>query len=401
MTNIEQEKKAFFDNIEEVADKFAKIYLYGAGNPAEQIYKELERRQIKVEGFVVTNVSQNRKLLFGKEIVAVDCLKEKNEETLFIISTMAQYNDEIYKTLTDRNYTNVIRVPQGNIFITDIEEQRRFHTAIEVTTKIGCAINCRYCPQKLLINQYFINDKKRKSLFDFTDYKKCLENLPQDSIITFSGFVEPFHNPKCADMIRLTADMGFQVSLHTTFDGATVADIMKIKEIPFEYIVLHLPDEEGYANIRMTDEYFRVLDMVLDMKKADGSPVITSANSQGTFNSKVCDFVNNRVKYTNIHLIDRAGSLEDEKIAENVNVTGKIYCPKSPELRRNILLPDGTLVLCCMDFGLRHELGNLLYNTYDEIRNFPENVKLREKMLVENSDIICRHCSIAKRIGDK
>ena len=58
-------------------------------------------------------------------------------------------------------------------------------------------------------------------------------------------------------------------------------------------------------------------------------------------------------------------------------------------------MPDGAVVLCCMDFGLRHELGNLIYNSYDELVNSKALCEI--KACMENDgDVLCRKCSFAK-----
>ena len=32
------------------------------------------------------------------------------------------------------------------------------------------------------------------------------------------------------------------------------------------------------------------------------------------------------------------------------------------------MFPDGTLVVCCQDYGMKHVLGNLLEESWEEIR---------------------------------
>ena len=105
--------------------------------------------------------------------------------------------------------------------------------------------------------------------------------------------------------------------------------------------------------------------------------------------------INHRVSFSSPKLVDRAGNIKKEEIAENVRHEGKIVCVKSPKLQRNVLLPDGTLVLCCMDFGLEHEIGNLLYSSYDEIVNGEILQVIKDKMK-NGGNILCRKCSVAK-----
>jgi len=61
-------------------------------------------------------------------------------------------------------------------------------------------------------------------------------------------------------------------------------------------------------------------------------------------------------------------------------------------LNGNVLLPNGDVSLCCMDYGLQNILGNLLKCNYDELFHTDAFKKIREKMKAQDSDIICRNC---------
>ena len=66
----------------------------------------------------------------------------------------------------------------------------------EITTHIGCPMNCVDCPQALLRNRY--NGKRDLS---FEDYKAVIDKLPKGIRVDFSGMCEPFCNKSCTDMI--------------------------------------------------------------------------------------------------------------------------------------------------------------------------------------------------------
>jgi hypothetical protein len=49
-------------------------------------------------------------------------------------------------------------------------------------------------------------------------------------------------------------------------------------------------------------------------------------------------------------------------------VAGRITCSTAQrKLNHNVLLPDGTVILCCMDYGCQHVLGNLLAQPYQTL----------------------------------
>lgn len=390
-------KEEFVQKIKELAEAHNRVCIYGAGVHGRNCLKLLRQNNIPVASFVVTNRDENLEKIDSIPVHQVDELVFPPDSTCFILAMKKFHYEEVVSCLKRNGYNHIIPVENDDWLLTEIERQRRTVTAIEVTTKIGCAVNCRFCPQERLVRKYYASDAKRKTLLQVEDYRKCLDHLPADAIMTFSGFVEPFLNPACSDLITLTAANGNRISLHTSLVGMTMEDFDKIKGIPFEYITLHLPDIDGYAKIPVTEEYKAVLDHVLDMKKPDGSPVVQNANCQSTPPREIIELLHNRITYTKLQLIDRAGNLTDDAVAEHVHNTGAIYCPKSPELRRNILLPDGTLVLCCMDFGLQHPIGNLLEQTYDEIRQSDAFTRIMHMMDEQDSKIICRSCSIAKK----
>ena len=79
---------------------------------------------------------------------------------------------------------------------------------------------------------------------------------------------------------------------------------------------------------------------------------------------------------------------------------GKISCSLCGQaLNHNILLPDGRVLLCCMDYGMKHVLGNLTEQSYAEIMNGKEIDKIKAAINGDESiDILCRRCSSATEI---
>lgn len=132
---------------------------------------------------------------------------------------------------------------RGEMSLTIPYQTPKLH-ALELPLTIGCRLDCLYCPQKLLLNKYYNADKNRKSILSFDDFKKALDKVERNSSISFAGMSEPFHNPHCADMIVYAYQQGYKISLFTTLVDMTMEDYQKIKDIPFDSFVLHIPDEE-------------------------------------------------------------------------------------------------------------------------------------------------------------
>lgn len=77
---------------------------------------------------------------------------------------------------------------------------------IEVTTRIGCPIRCKYCPQSLLscrYNELFPNAPK---MLSYETFEKCLINLGPERGVHFTGFAEPWSNPDCTRFLLLAIE---------------------------------------------------------------------------------------------------------------------------------------------------------------------------------------------------
>jgi len=232
-------------------------------------------------------------------------------------------------------------------------------STLEITTHIGCSNNCFYCPQEILRRKY--NGNKTMTTDQFI---AILNNTPVDIQIDFAGFCEPFLNPLVSWMIDYAASEGYAVVLDTTLTGFTERDAVILKGAKLKQVFIH--DYPGNAvNGDMFDSKVSLL----------RSSVITEKFEIG--------------KLTSEHLWSRAGNLWPRSIEP-----GKFECGwTGKDFNRNVVLPNGDVYLCCMDYGLKHKLGNLLNTHYNDL-NRNEIVVLSN---CESSDCICRSCEIMKK----
>ena len=251
---------------------------------------------------------------------------------------------------------------------------------LEITTHVGCPINCTDCPQALLRSKY--SGRKDLSLEDF---KRVIDKVPEGTRIDFSGMCEPFANPDCADMILYAASKGFPLALYTTLQGATWEDYEKLKDVHFEVVTIHLPDCDGRSHFNITDEYLEVL----SLWKCDNYSV------HGRLDGRVFPYVNcSRPLITFMH--DRAGNV-DGRPHITISPDGNLWCITSGRnMNHNVLLPDGTVIMCCMDYGCTGIFGNLLEQSYDEVLNSEAAQAMRSTL--SGGESICRHCSNARLI---
>lgn len=178
-----------------------------------------------------------------------------------------------------------------------------------------------------------------------------------------------------------------------------MSDYLKIRDMQFDYFILHIPDSEGNSCIPITEDYILLLKQIMEDFK-NGIFKINEFSTHGSIHEKIKDIV--YIKKDMIYyreLFDRAGNLEYENL-KHVYRHGKIGCVScGVRLNRNELLPDGSVLLCCMDYGMEHILGNLLDDTYEDILEGQQKIKLRKCLEDESAgSIICRKCNFSVKI---
>lgn len=382
------------EELKEIIVSGENIYLYGAGKFSNIILEKLGEEKKYIKAVIISSKGDD-KFIYNIPIYSVDEISNENDINL-ILGLSDENINQIVPRLSKIRIKRIIRIFDIEIWKTGKTSPLR-SPILEITAKIGCSIQCKYCPQELLYSEYFKNNKSRKSELTFDEFKKCIDKTPKNTIVNFAGFVEPFLHKDAAKMICYAHESGRRVSLFTTLVGMNRKDFEQIKDIPFYSFVLHVPDKNNYAKIPITEEYIYVLDKVLDCKRDNGLPLITSANAQSEPSEEFLQIAKNRINTIKNELHDRAGNLEGEKLRRIPYIKGGIYCAWSYGLEQWVLLPDGTIVLCCMDFGLKHQIGNLLFEDYEQIKKGAEYQKICQNVKKFDSDILCRRCTSARK----
>lgn len=386
---IEREKERYLEFAEMNKDKH--IYIYGAGKQAVPIADFYQENNIVVSGFCVTDKLSNKKIINQIPVYQVDEICYKNEEIAFVFGVRVQLNNEIENVLKNYGYTNFLPATNMVRYIGSYGYNFFSNPMMEITTKLGCAVNCKYCPQELYIKEYMKSEDSDKVL-SLENFKICIDKLPMNTLVEFAGFTEPFFNYQCIDMIKYTKEKGYKVNLFTTLRGLKLEQVDELLKIDFEEFVLHVPDEEGYSVIPIDDEYKKIVDKLVKAKKRNGNSYIDYACSQGTVPNEIVQMLGNDIRLY-VVLNDRAGNLSDSCLYGKKGLKGKLRCELSKDINHNVLLPDGRVVLCSNDWGLKHVMGNLLYETYEQILNGEEAQKIRNAMNDKNDvNVLCRNC---------
>ena len=276
---------------------------------------------------------------------------------------------------------------------------------LEITTKIGCKPNmCEYCPQTLLMGEYkkTSNNETYMSMETFT---KCLKSVPSKVDIHFTGYVEPFLNPKTPEMVLHTFSRNHRIAINTTLMGLTKKKLNSIVHIPYKAFRVHLPsatykEKIGYHKKSVVEDGFtktlnpawiKMLDYVIEKNIHQ-----VSYHCHGKLHEQLKDmgYLDKiRVKDTSLQSrVQNVGNLNKErnektKLSPEVSIRGNCI-----RVYHNVLLPSGQVQLCCQDYGLEMTIGNLLDNTLREIQTSEEFLNI-----VKHGHDICDYCDVGIR----
>lgn len=266
---------------------------------------------------------------------------------------------------------------------------------IEITTTMGCRLNCRFCPQKRLLEEYKKTENPNKTSMTVEDFKGVLSQVYENGIITFSGMSETFQNKEASLMMREAYEQGFKLQLFTTLQGMSDEDFENLKGVNFQMIVLHIPDEEENSKFVIDKEYLEHLQRFISEYN------ILYYSCHGEVHPLVRDIINPKTPIAS-EMKNRAGNLTEEKLEEYHWDKGRIVCTGAIFNTNGtasgwtpLLLPNGTLLACCNDYGLELILGNLYKESWENILNSEKFAWFENAFDDDSTDILCRKCNRA------
>ncbi len=248
--------------------------------------------------------------------------------------------------------------------------------AMELTTMIGCPLMCTFCPQDNLREAYGkdTNDKDKKYM-SLSDLEVILDKLPITTRIDFSGMSEPWANPDCTDMLRMTLEKGFTVAVFSTLYGMraeevdTVVGLLETYNKQIEVVCLHLPDaNKNMKGWKYSEEWEYVFNKMARTQVSCGVGAMTM-DGHSRVHPDIAHFAKPSFQFDG-H--SRADSLDLEQIqGQPIKLpprhTNPLTCYSTPFYDRNVVLPNGDVVLCCMDYNLKHIIGNLIKQNWEDL----------------------------------
>ncbi len=256
---------------------------------------------------------------------------------------------------------------------------------LEISTNIGCKNNCQFCPQDKIIHKYSSISNIYQMSFDL--FKICLDKVPSETTIIFSGMSEPWLNPRCTEMVSYAHNKGHRLFIYTSLVGMNVSDVKTLIHLSnFDYpfgFMIHLPSiDKNFENIDINPQYIATLKKMID------SGIVAEYHYHGSaINPKLKPYLK-KIIHTPIQ--NRAGNLSFPYYNQK-KITGPIACERN--LHANLLLPNGDVLLCCQDYNMKHVLGNLLKTDYNSLFTDKEYLKIQKGLKNDKTDILCRYCT--------
>jgi len=276
---------------------------------------------------------------------------------------------------------------------------------LEITTMIGCPLMCNFCPQDNLRDSYGTQEVKYMPLQTFIT---AINKIPANTRIDFSGMAEAWVNPECTDMLEYALEKGHNVAIYTTLYNWTVDTARRVEKLLHQYrrqvevLSVHFPDEYGnMKGWKFSEEWVSVFHIVTNAVQSAGIKLEAMTMSDHGKIHKDLQFLG--VQLYNWFGHDRAGSLNREQVTEQpINFIEKhehpVRCSKTINYDQHVLLPNGDIVLCCMDYNTKHILGNLLTGTYEDLFTGPGMMSLLRENTKScySASSLCKSCTDAE-----
>ena len=273
---------------------------------------------------------------------------------------------------------------------------------LEFTLMVGCPLKCTFCPQDALRGNY----GKAEKYMSLDTFSAILAKVPEHVRIDFSGMAEPWANPNATAMLALALARQRTIAIYTTLygmtDGEDVAALIDDHRDQVEVVCIHLPDANGnMRGWKYAPDYEANLRRFIVLGASLRRFEIMTMDRSGR--------VHPDLAHMNIQLGEwightRAGNVSGpagQPIQGAPRHSSAVMCAFTPFYDQNVVLPNGDVVLCCMDYSTKHRIGNLLEQDYYEIFAGPELAALQaENMkLAFSGKSLCRTCDRARPLG--
>jgi radical SAM protein with 4Fe4S-binding SPASM domain len=256
-------------------------------------------------------------------------------------------------------------------------------TSIQFEVTNNCNLKCKMCP----VNNGM---KRKKGFMDFNLFKKIIdENLEMGFALLFN-WGEPLLHPKIFEMLEYAKNKGIRTFITT---NATLLDtdekMIKLLKTKIERITISLDGfEDSYTKIRGFD-YKKIEKRILRLIELRNQlNVKTKIDINMVIMPETEKFVPGFYKKWG-KLIDRI------QIQPNILFTRKQRKSRCKELWRGnlIILWDGKVVPCCVDYEGKMILGDANKERLSNVWNSHQARKLRKLHNTKEFHPVCETCN--------
>ena len=263
---------------------------------------------------------------------------------------------------------------------------------IEISLYVGCGVNCSYCPQLSLFKR---SEKKTLSV---AEYKILLAKIPKFVGIAFIGMSEPLLHKDFKEILEHTIQENYKVVCFTTLPDKYPEHVSLFLDSSLWLVrSLHIRDDQmSYKNnsdfyYKNVEAYFSQINTTI---KKDRISILTK-NVDPIIERLLTKYNLNSHVYRTEPFV-RIKAPMKYRATPNKPIKGNICCSEKHDKIQH-LLPDGDVVLCCMDVEKNHVLGNLFKDSYESLFRSAEYNKILEGFTNDKIKTICRTCAFAKK----
>lgn len=297
-------------------------------------------------------------------------------------------------------------------------------TSIMIEPICGCNLSCPLCttPHKFMT--------RKKGVMKYETFQKLLDNIKNYVIMFNFDFAgEPFLHPELFKMVKAASENDIFTLVDTNSTLITNERIPEIFDSNLKILIVNIdnidPDDfkdfrEG-ANFKSTMEqikklcqlkkaYHRILPIIL------AEVIVTRKNEDDL--DFIRDFALNEIGVDLVWFKDLFFPLQSKGFTKNNNFLelvntylpiktlfkryekreGKLFLvhpsKKCRWRRQSLILWDGTVAACCIDYNGEYTFGNILKDSFLDIWYSKKYKHYRKKLIKTKKMDLCKKCSI-------
>lgn len=303
-----------------------------------------------------------------------------------------------------------IKSERIDFFISRLLSKKFSRNRLEITSTIGCAMMCDYCPQTLIKSTLDKNINNR--ILQKKNFINYFKNIPNSTIIHWSGYSEPLAHKDFPFFAEYLRDNNYEQHISTTMFGRPDTEIFMSKFNFFGSVTFHLPDDSKLMKLKVGQRYLKNLESALIYQASnlhfkniyivvfgknfhpDVSNLIFKLLDKKIINKKSID-IRDHLHSRNNEITKMNGFRVTSRKLENSKFSNKLFYCSYGRLDQGVLVPNGDINICCHDYSLKGIVGNIKNNNISDIY-VHENL-FKNKFHYGQSNI-CNKCEYYKEI---